>query len=308
MTIEEKRAAYRAALLSREKKNRYSLAADKRLLVEEGYGDCSSTPYYWLKKLFGMDIGDYTQAQLLSPLGQKVHTEIQNGIPREKDLEVGDHLYFRGNDASRTQGVGHVEIYIGNGQCFGHSSGTGGTVKDMAAYCARRQATPSRSSALKNKGLICVIRFLHEENAEDFGSSAAADTPVVRFQGWLNRYVRDCLPAPLELDGSCGPKTRQAAVMAMQRFLNDDCQESLAIDGSFGPASRRAYRTVYRGVRGTHAWIVQGLLYGHGLDPQGLDGSCGPGCEEAIRQYQARQGLEVDGRCGPATFSSLARR
>ncbi|WP_434311454.1 peptidoglycan-binding protein [Hominifimenecus sp. rT4P-3] len=306
MTIQEKRSIYRAALLSREKKNQYSQSDSKRLLVESGWGDCSSTPYYWLKKLFGLRIGDYTGAQIKSPLGKQVPMEIRGGIPDETKMEIGDHLYFRGNDASRPQGVGHVEIYIGDGKCFGHGSGMGGTVKDMASYCAKRQSTPSRSATLKNKGLICVIRFLAEDSSEDDLSAEEEIrtlSPVQKFQCWLN----DRLKIGLEVDGSCGPRTKKAAVMAMQEYLNETYHAGLAVDGSFGPASRKAYHTVCRGVQGTPAFLVQGLLYGHGLNPNGFDGHCGPGCETAIRQFQKRYSLTVDGRCGPATFSALVK-
>lgn len=373
MTIQEKRSIYRAALLSREKKNQYSQSDSKRLLVESGWGDCSSTPYYWLKKLFGLRIGDYTGAQIKSPLGKQVPMEIRGGIPDETKMEIGDHLYFRGNDASRPQGVGHVEIYIGDGKCFGHGSGMGGTVKDMASYCAKRQSTPSRSAALKNKGLICVIRFLAEDSSEivlsaeeeirslyrellerepdpqgfaDWvkkrkegkplseiregfltsveyrqkhpaasapssasssvsGSPLPSDSlsPVQKFQYWLN----DRLKIGLEADGRCGSRTKKAAVMVMQEYLNETYHAGLKVDGSFGPASQKAYHTVCRGVQGTPAFLVQGLLYGHGLDPNGFDGHCGPGCEKAIRQFQKQCSLTVDGRCGPATFSALIR-
>ena len=80
MNITEMRAAYREALLSREKKNQYSQDDSRRFLVESGWGDCSSTPYYWLKKLFGLNIGDYTGAQIESPLGQVVDMNIRDGI------------------------------------------------------------------------------------------------------------------------------------------------------------------------------------------------------------------------------------
>ena len=72
-------------------------------------------------------------------------------------------LYFRGSDNSRTEGVGHVEMHIGDGRIFGHGSVVGGTVKNMAAYCQERQITAS-TAKLKNKGLICVKRFLKEKN------------------------------------------------------------------------------------------------------------------------------------------------
>ena len=47
----------------------------------------------------------------------------------ENKMKKGDLLYFRGSDNSRTEGVGHVEMYIGDGKIFGHGSGVGGTVK-----------------------------------------------------------------------------------------------------------------------------------------------------------------------------------
>lgn len=145
--------------LTREKKNQYSQDADKRTRIESGYGDCSGTVWYWYKKLFGINIGGNTEAQINSKVGERVNLAIVNGIPDESKMKKGDLLYFRGKDNSRTEGVGHVEMYIGNGKIFGHGSGVGGTVKDMKTYCKQRQNTAS-TAKLKNKGLICVKRFL----------------------------------------------------------------------------------------------------------------------------------------------------
>ena len=148
--------------LTREKKNQYSQDADKRTRIESGFGDCSGTVWYWYKKLFGINIGGNTEAQINSKQGERVKLSIMNGIPDESKMKKGDLLYFRGSDNSRTEGVGHVEMYIGDGKIFGHGSGIGGTVKDMKAYCKQRQNTAS-TAKLKNKGLICVKRFLKEE-------------------------------------------------------------------------------------------------------------------------------------------------
>ena len=151
--------------LTRKEKNTYSQNTTKRTLIESGYGDCSGTVWYWYYKLFGINIGANTEAQINSPNGKDVKINITNGIPDEKKMKKGDLLYFRGSDNSRTKGVGHVEMYIGNGQIFGHGSGIGGTVKNMADYCKKRYNTKS-TDLLKNKGLICVRRIIYDDVEE----------------------------------------------------------------------------------------------------------------------------------------------
>lgn len=163
MTAQEKRNKLINAALTRKQKNQYSQEASKRTRIESGYGDCSGTVWYWYHKLFGMDIGGNTEAQINSKLGKRVPMTIKNGIPDESKMQKGDLLFFRGVNDARTEGVGHVEMYIGNGQCFGHGSGLGGTVKDMKKYCQMRYNQKS-TAKLKNKGLICVVRFIADDN------------------------------------------------------------------------------------------------------------------------------------------------
>ena len=100
---------------------------------------------------------------------KSIGVNIVDGVPDENGLKKGDLLYFRGSDNTRTEGVGHVEMYIGDGKIFGHGSGVGGTVKNMADYCKTRFNTPS-TQKLKNKGLICVIRFLGGDEVEELTS------------------------------------------------------------------------------------------------------------------------------------------
>ena len=166
MTANHKRELLVSKVLTREKKNKYSQDVTKRTLIESGYGDCSGTVWYWYKKLFGMNIGANTEAQINSPIGKRVNLTIKNGVPDESKMKKGDLLFFRGKDNSRTEGVGHVEMYIGNGQIFGHGSGVGGTVKDMKSYCQQRLNSIS-TSKLKNKGLICVKRFISDDEHQE---------------------------------------------------------------------------------------------------------------------------------------------
>ena len=169
MTVDEKRDLLVQKTLTRLKKNVYSQDSNKRTKIESGYGDCSGTVWYWYNKLFGIDIGGNTEAQINSKLGNRVDLKITNGIPDERKMKKGDLLYFRGSDNSRTEGVGHVEMYIGNGQIFGHGSGIGGTIKNMNTYCKQRQKSAS-TTKLKNKGLICVKRFLQGPEVEELTS------------------------------------------------------------------------------------------------------------------------------------------
>ena len=166
MTNDEKRNLLVTKALSRKGKNVYSQDVNKRTLIEMGYGDCSGTVWYWYYKLFGIHIGANTEAQIKSKNGFDVKLNITNGIPDESKMKKGDLLYFRGSDNSRTKGVGHVEMYIGNGQIFGHGSGVGGTVKDLKDYCKKRYNTKS-TQKLKNKGLICVRRIIGSDDLEE---------------------------------------------------------------------------------------------------------------------------------------------
>ena len=63
-------------------------------------------------------------------------------------------------------------------------------------------------------------------------------------------------------------------------------------------------RTLYKGCKGEDVRAMQSLLTLRGVacNP---DGSFGPATDKAVRKYQKKVGLEVDGRCGPATMASL---
>ena len=106
---------------------------------EQGSADCSSTVNWAYKKVFGVDIGNSTQAMLSNPNTQVVYQDpnidsVKGGTnsngPDESKLQPGDILLYSRPKGSYTEGrpyrVGHVEMYAGNGKRIGHGgSGKG---------------------------------------------------------------------------------------------------------------------------------------------------------------------------------------
>ena len=59
------------------------------------------------------------------------------------------------------------------------------------------------------------------------------------------------------------------------------------------------------------SWAVTKLqqeLTAWGYDPNGIDGSFGPGCAAAVKQFQKDNGLDIDGSVGPATLDKFQTR
>lgn len=192
MTANSKRQAVVDAVKSREGKNTYTQGT-KRTQVASGYGDCSST-MQWAYKQIGINIGDHTESQLTSKTAKDVALTIKDGVPDESKMLPGDLLYFRGGSkvhADRTKHVGHVEMYVGNGEISGHASGTGPTRKNLKDYCRRKQAQHSAYAKPANCGLICVRRVVDgtaasgavKEKPAASSGSAIVKGSVVQFSG-----------------------------------------------------------------------------------------------------------------------------
>ncbi len=128
------------------------------------------------------------------------------------------------------------------------------------------------------------------------------DAPTVAtVQKWLNENYND----DLEVDGIYGVLTKSALVAALQTELNEQCDAGLIVDGIFGQATKAAVFNVSVGCQGNITKILQGLLLCNGYGAGGFDGIFGSGTEAAVREFQYRAGLEVDGIAGKATFEEL---
>ena len=175
MMVREKRLALVAKRESREGKNTYTQST-RRSRVDSGYSDCSSLVHWVYKEVLGINIGDDTVGQIRTKKLTTIDAGIRDGIPDEKKLLPGDLLFFRGSDTGRKSAdyVGHVEMYVGNGELSGHGFGIGPVRKNMEEYCRARRER-SAPAPINNRGLICVRRALPADNSDYAASSASPE-------------------------------------------------------------------------------------------------------------------------------------
>lgn len=112
---------------------------------DQGGADCSSLVNWSYKKVIGKDIGGYTGAQTGS---SQLYTVDEgdgssSAYPHENKLQLGDLLYFTrdyaaGQPSVYPMGIGHVEMYMGNGKMIGHGGpGNGPTIKNLSSSASR---------------------------------------------------------------------------------------------------------------------------------------------------------------------------
>ena len=115
--------------------------------------------------------------------------------------------------------------------------------------------------------------------------------------------------AGLVTDGVFGVNTRTGLIKALQTALILDYGASITADGVLGTNTKNALGNHYvkKGETQFLATFVELALYCKGYNPNGCEspGTVGSGCDAAIRQYQADNGLTADGVAGRSTILSL---
>ena len=96
-----------------------------------------------------------------------------------------------------------------------------------------------------------------------------------------------------------------------QDTMNLDYNCGLELDGSFGPLCREAalkYYLYYKmpTTKNEHVKVIQVNLNRHGYNLE-LDRSFGPATEEAVKDFQRKHGLTVDGFVGADTTAALLK-
>jgi hypothetical protein len=113
-------------------------------------------------------------------------------------------------------------------------------------------------------------------------------------------------------DGIAGPQTA-AAVRTFQR------RAGLVVDGIAGPQTRKALgrlgrplfgdrKLIRRGHVGWDVSVLEFFLARRGFDPGKINGRFTRATERALRRYQRKNGLLVDGIAGPQTLATFGVR
>lgn len=123
---------------------------------------------------------------------------------------------------------------------------------------------------------------------------------IAQIQNALNeKYGLD-----IDVDNIYGNETKKALVKGLQTELNKQFEGNLVVDGIFGTNTYNACINVRRGAEGNITWLIQSMLICHSFNIN-ADGIFGPATERAVRDFQSRNGLSVDGIVGKNTFNKL---
>lgn len=211
-----------------------------------------------------------------------------------KSPKVGDQIFFGPKGAETHTGiVYHVsDKYVYTIE--GNTSGASGVVANGGGVCRKQYA-------LSYNEISGYGRPQYDKEPAASSSSASGtnriDT-VREVQKWLN----SAYSAGLDTDNDYGKKTKAALVKALQKELGFTGK---AVDGIFGPKTKAAVKTLKPGSKGALVKILQALLVCNGYKKAYVDGSYGPGTEDAVTNYQSQKGLKPDGEAGENTFAAL---
>lgn len=123
---------------------------------------------------------------------------------------------------------------------------------------------------------------------------------IAQIQNALNeKYGLD-----IDADNIYENETKKALVKGLQTELNKQFEGNLVVDGIFGTNTYNACINVRRGAKGNITWLIQSMLICHSFNIN-ADGIFGTATEGAVRDFQSRNGLSVDGIVGKNTFNKL---
>lgn len=120
-------------------------------------------------------------------------------------------------------------------------------------------------------------------------------------QKFLNDNYLSIFKNKLDEDGQFGVLTKEALVMAVQKEL------MVEADGVFSVANKKKFPILKNGAVGKIAKLVQCALICDGISVgiDGADGEYGRNTVKGVKEFQKKNGLLVDGECGPETSYKL---
>ena len=120
----------------------------------------------------------------------------------------------------------------------------------------------------------------------------------------IQAILNDKYGLSIAVDNIYGNETKKSLVKGLQTELNEQYHRGLIVDGIFGTNTYNACINVRKGAEGNITYLIQAMLVCHSFDID-ADGIFGPATESAVKEFQSRNGLSVDGIVGKNTFNKL---
>lgn len=187
-----------------------------------------------------------------------------------------------------------------------HLQDDAGTDADDQSRALARQLAPVIAAVMDTKQ---GSKVLSRKAATDKNKDGVLND---NYYGVLNGARQVNVPA-LIVEHSFHTNTRATNWLLEDANLRALAQAEAEVIKAFLQNEEKEYRfdmklrTLYKGCKGEDVRAMQLLLIGRGFPcgEEGADGSFGPATDTALRAYQKANGLETDGRAGPATMASL---
>jgi peptidoglycan hydrolase-like protein with peptidoglycan-binding domain len=186
--------------------------------------------------------------------------------------QAGDVIVFSDNGSTRTH----------TGMVYQVSGSTVYTYEGNSGNMARK-----RSYSLSSAYIYGYVTLNLSAGSNE------ASGGVGQLQQWLGVTV----------DGAFGPATKKAVILAHQKYLNTALSAGVTQDGAWGPETYYATERLQMPDDNDDVKLWQGVLYGLGYDPQGLDGSFGENTQAATQALQKDKGLTATGIADAYTWA-----
>ena len=124
---------------------------------------------------------------------------------------------------------------------------------------------------------------------------------IKEVQKWINTNYK----FNLVVDGIYGAKTKKALVKALQNEINQTYNGKLKVDGIWGIKTKAACPTLKKGTKNDVVKVLQALLICNRIPDVCLNGIYEDTIKTAVKSYQKKKKLIIDGIAGKNTFAKL---
>lgn len=257
-----------------------------------GYGMPNCTAYVWGRwyELTGAKPKVYTgNAENWFPKGKSYDGYERGQIPKLGAIAC----WKKGQAGNDRDGAGHVAIVedvYPDGSILTSNSGF-----KASLFYTKKIAKGYALNGYTFQGFIYLPVEFDKTMPENTAQGLIAQ---------VQTYLIQKYSFSLAVDNIFGTKTKMALVKALQTELNNTYNSKLVVDGIFGVKTKGACRNIALGATGAIVYLIQAMLICKGYNLV-LDGIFGNNTLNAVRDFQRKNGLMVDGIVGKNTFGKL---